>query len=64
MTGSNVPEYGHAIPNRGDVKLGGGPSVLLSIRSTRTGYLVMRCVTSRMHSVTPNRRTMGRLLIF
>lgn len=41
-----------------------GPSVLLRIRSTRTGYFVMRCVTSRMHSGTPNRRTMDKLLIF
>lgn len=41
-----------------------GPSVLLRMRSTSTGYFVMRCVTSRMHSGTPNRRTMDKLLIF
>lgn len=34
------------------------------MRSTRTGYLVIRCVTSKMHSGTPNRRTIDRLLIF
>lgn len=41
-----------------------GPSVLQRMRSTSTGYLVMRWVTNRIHSVTPNLRTMDRLLIF
>lgn len=41
-----------------------GPSVLLRMRSTRTGYFVMRCVTSRMHSGTPSRRTMDKLFTF
>lgn len=59
---SGIPQYGCMISSGGGGKA--GPSVLLRMRSTRTGYLVMRCVTSRMHSVTPNLRTMGRLLIF
>lgn len=40
------------------------PSVLCRMRSTSTGYLVIRCVTNKIHSVTPNLRTMERLLIF